>query len=256
MATTIRMETGKLKTIVKGGSRKAMYRASALLMRMARQKIRYRSYRRASEPGMPPFKHRTGANSFSHSILFGVDASATTAVIGPQKEMKPDNPGGPVPHTLEFGGRISAKPNVFWWQKKNAPLQARSVSSVAAWLQQQGWGPLIMGKSFAEVQSQAKLAAVSKVAKNKKGKGLTPEERIRRKRAPDFSRSENGNYRLVYYYPIRIKTARQANRAAKNIVDNFGYPSIAASSIAARPFMGPTLRENEGKILPFWKDLT
>ena len=240
MATVIRMDTGKLTTIVKGGSRKAMYRASALLMRMARQKIRYRSYRRASEPGMPPFKHRTGANSFSHSILFGVDASATTAVIGPQKEMKPDNPSGPVPHTLEFGGRTREGKNAMWFSGK-APGGISSESQVASFLKSQGYGPIFMNTNQGAVSAKA--------GKNSSGK-------IRKKRAPDFSRKSNGSYRMVYYFNVKLRSDRQARKAARNVVKYFGYPAISASSIAARPFMGPTLRENEGKIRPFWKDLT
>lgn len=239
-------------------SRKAMYRASGYLMQCARRKIRYRSYRMSSRPGLPPFKHRTGSNSFSHSIRFGVDAAGTTALIGPQRENKPENVSGPVPHTLEFGGRISAGPNVFWWQKKNAPMTARSVSAVAAWVQQQGWGPLFVGKSYADVQSQAHLAEISKVVKDKSDRGLIPQERIKIKRTSLRDPSKKykpGQYELVYYLPMRIKTARQANRAAKNIVAKFGYPTIAASDLKSRPYMGPTLEENRENIAPFWRDI-
>lgn len=254
MTAKVSMDTRELQAVVADGSKRALYRASGLLMQIARRKIRYRSYRKASLPGRPPFKHRTGANSFSHSIRFGVEPSGATAVIGPQRENKPMNPGGPVPRTLEFGGRTRAGKNMFWFNSR-APEGIRDEGQVAAFLQSQGWGPLFMGESVSAVQKQAKLAAVSKVVKDKNGRGMVPEERIRKKRAPDMKRKADGSYRLVYYFSVKLRSARQARRAAKNVVKYFGFPGIASSSIAPRPFMGPTLRENYGKILPHWRNI-
>jgi len=240
MDVKIRMETSTLRTIVAKGSKKAMYRASALAMKMARQKIRYRTYRRASMPGQPPFKHRTGSNSFSHSIRFGIDAAGTTAVIGPQKTMQPNNPSGPVPHTLEFGGKTRATKNVMWYTN-NAPMGAKTEDQIASFFKSQGYAPLFMGASMASVSAQVGGKSTGK---------------IRKKKAPDFSRKANGSYRMVYYFTTKLRSDRQARRAAKNVIKYFGYPTIAAATIAPRPYMGPTLRENESKILSFWRDLT
>lgn len=239
MTATVSMDTRELQAVVADGSKRALYRASGLLMQIARRKIRYRSYRKASLPGRPPFKHRTGANSFSHSIRFGVEPSGATAVIGPQRENKPTNPGGPVPRTLEFGGRTRAGKNSFWFSRR-APEGISSESQVAAYLQNQGYGPLFMGASPGAVEKQA---------------GQGSGEKIRKKRAPDMKRSSDGSYKMIYYLSVKLRSARQARRAAKNVVKFFGFPGIASSSIAPRPFMGPTLRENYGKILPHWRNI-
>jgi len=239
MTAKVSIDTRSLQAAVADGSKRALYRASGLLMQIARRKIRYRSYRKASLPGRPPFKHRTGANSFSHSIRFGVEPSGTTAVIGPQRENKPMNPGGPVPRTLEFGGRTRAGKNMFWFNSR-APEGIRDEGQVAAFLQSRGFGPLFMGASQGAVEKQA---------------GQGSGEKIRKKRAPDMKRKADGSYRLVYYLSVKLRSARQARRAAKNVVKFFGFPGIASSSIAPRPFMGPTLRENYGKILPHWRNI-
>lgn len=210
-----------------------MFKAGALMMRMARQKIRYRSYRTASLPGSPPFKHTTGATSFSHSIRFAVDSAGTTAVIGPQRQNKAQNPSGTVPHTLEFGGRTRSSANAMWFQSHGVPPGLKTKAQVAAFFRRQGWGPIEMSSTPGALKSRRGVLV---------------------RRAPDFS-GRAGRYKLIYYIPARITSGRQAARAADKVVRYFGYPSIASATIAARPFMGPTLRENQGKILDFWKKI-
>ena len=232
------MEPENLRAIVKKESRKALFRAASFVMRMARQKIRFRK-NRSSLPGQPPFKHKTGANSFSHSIRFAVDPAGTTAVIGPRREQKPANPDGPVPHTLEFGGRTSSGLNSLWFSK-NAPAGLNSKASIAAYFRSVGFGPLFMGTSPESVTEKAGPASAAK---------------IRKRRAPDFSRKTDGSYKMIFYVSVPILSARQADRAAENVVKYFGFPSVPASSIAPRPFMGPSLAENQQKIASFWKNI-
>ena len=231
--TNVKIDTGKLFLQVEKGNRAAMYKAGALMMRMARQKIRYRSYRTSSVPGAPPFKHTTGATSFSHSIRFAVDSAGTTVVVGPQRENKAMNPSGPVPRTLEFGGRTRKGSNSMWFQSRGVPPGITTKAQVAAFFRRQGWGPIRMSTSPGALKKRSGVLV---------------------RRAPDRS-GKAGRYKLVYYIPARITSSRQAARAAENAVRYFGYPSIASSTIAPRPFMGPTLRENQGKILDFWEKI-
>lgn len=238
MNCTVRMDPENLRAVVKKGSRKALFKAAAFTMRMARQKIRYRK-NKSSLPGQPPYKHKTGSNSFSHSILFAVDTAGESAVIGPRREAKPANPGGPVPHTLEFGGAIVSGKNSLWFSK-NAPVGLNSVDAIAAYFRSVGFGPLFMGPSAESVIQAAGPASASK---------------LRKRRAPDFSRKSDGSYRLIYYVSTPVVSDRQARRAAENVVRYFGLPASAASSIAPRPFMGPTLAENQDKISSFWKNI-
>lgn len=238
MNCTVRMDPENLRAVVKKGSRKALFKAAAFAMRMARQKIRFRK-NKSSIPGQPPFKHRTGSNSFSHSIVFAVDHSGESAVIGPRREAKPADPDGPVPHVLEFGGRTTAGQNSLWFSK-NAPEGLNSVDSIAAYFRSIGFGPLFMGPSPDSVIQSAGPASAAK---------------LRKRRAPDFSRKSDGSYRLIYYVSTPIISDRQARRAAENVVRYFGLPASASSVIAPRPFMGPTLTENQDKISSFWKNI-
>ena len=229
-------EENQLRTVVGAASRKSMYKASAFAMKMARQKIRYRSYKVSSRPGSPPYKHGRGNRSFSHSIRFFVDGAGTTAVIGPQKEGSKVNPSGPIPKTLEFGGKTSRRPNTMWFSRRNVPWGAKSRGEITAWVLKQKYGPLYMSN---------RLSAL----RNKLGNRT-----LNMRRAPDLS-GARGSYKVVHYLTARITTVRQANKAAENIIRHFGYPSVAASTIAPRPFMGPTLRENQTKILSFWQSI-
>lgn len=230
------INTSALQTMVAKASRKAMFRAAGFAMTVARRKIRYRSYKMASAPGSAPFKHKNGPNSFSHSIRFAVDPAGTTAVIGPQREPeKPANVSGPVPHTLEFGGMTRADRNKVWFNQ-SAP-ELRTESEVAGYFRSKKFAPLYMGLSS---------GSVARASGSKK---------VRSKKAPDFKRTGSGQYRLIYYVSAEMRSDRQARRAAKNVIKYFGYPGVAASFIAPRPFMGPTLSEHEGKILSFWKNI-
>jgi len=234
--TKVTMDTGGLTALIERGSKKAMYRASGLLMRMARQKIRFRTRAVKSQPGRPPFKHTSGPNSFSHSIRFSVDPSGSSAVIGPERQSKPGNPGGPAPHTLEFGGTSRAGKSGTWFSGK-APAGLSGISQVADFFKTQGWGPVIMGEDISAVKAEV---------------GPACSGRIQKKKAP----ANGGNsFRTVYYYQVKIRTARQARRAAENAVKYFGYPGIKAGTVKPRPYMGPTLRENFEKIHAFWRDV-
>ena len=243
MTSHTNFDEKKLKQTVAEANKKAMHKSAAFIMRMARQRIRLRKYRMASRPGQSPFKHRAGSNSFSHSIRFGVDAAGTTAVIGPRREMeKPENASGPVPHTLEFGGTTRPDRNVMWFQTKNAPVGATSVGEVANWFASRGRAPLFMATTPSELRRRAKWNM--------------PDDKIRVKKAIDPRRRRDGRYRLIYYYYAKISSSKQAMKAAKQVVKYFGYPTVAASHIAARPYMGPTLAENQEKISAFWRNLT
>ena len=225
----------ELKQLVHKANKKAMYKSSMLATKMARQKIRYRSYRMSSRPGRPPFKHSTGSRSFSHSIRFAVDSAGTTAVIGPQRESKQLNPSGPVPRTLEFGGRTRRGRNTMWFVRRDVPWGASSKKQVADYFRKEGWGPLYMGTNQMQVSRRA---------------GNRP---VLSKKVPDPK--SPGKYKLVYYFAIPIRSEKQAEIAADNVVKYFGYPTTAANTIAPRPFMGPTLQENGGKIMSFWKNI-
>ena len=233
----VKMDTSALRLMVASASKKAMYRAAGFAMTAARRKIRYRSYRTASAPGSPPFKHKQGANSFSHSIRFSVDPAGTTAVIGPQREAKPANVSGPVPHTLEFGGKTRPGTNTLWFHR-SPPSGLKSESAIASFLRSQKYAPLFMGESYAAVTRAARTT-----------------NWIRKKKAPNFSRTATGQYRMIWYLSVKMRTDRQARRAAKNVIKYFGYPQTAAGTIAPRPYMGPTLREYEGRILNYWRNL-
>jgi len=238
--TKVTMDTGGLTALIERGSKKAMYRASGLLMRMARQKIRYRSYMMKSDPGNPPFKHMTGANSFSHSIRFAVDPNGMTSVIGPERQAKPGNPGGPAPHTLEFGGISAPGNNTLWFtQSKRVPPGVTTVSQVADFFKSWGWGPLFLDENRDVVAA---------------GVGRKWSRRISHKKAPIF-KSKPLQFRTVYYFSVKMRTMRQARRAAENAVKYFGYPVVRSGTVKARPYMGPTLVENFERIHVFWRDV-
>ncbi|MBE6380044.1 MAG: hypothetical protein E7047_03860 [Lentisphaerae bacterium] len=236
MMNSCHFETQRLQHIVAAANKRAMYRAAGLMMRIARRKIHYRSYRIASAAGMPPYKHSKGANDFGKSIQFAVDPAGTTAVIGPARTYSiPRNISGPVPHTLEFGGITRPGKNSLWYQK-NAP-DMRTESALAQFFRAQPYAPLFMGTNAGQVAQAS---------------GST---RLRKKRAPNFSRSATGQYRIVYYLPVKMRSDRQARKVAKNVKKYFGYPTTTAGRVAPRPYMGPTLSQGKSKVLSFWKNV-
>lgn len=217
-----------VESAARKGGLKGLYRAAALLMRKARQKIRFRK-NKASTPGNPPFQHSKGPNSFRHSIRFAVDRENLAAYVGPQKVY--GKKGKNVPRTLEFGGITSPAPNPAWFQTRNVPAGLDSEESVASWLLQKGSGPLFMARSEAAVINQA-------------GGNVSIAKHIQQRKI----RMNGKRTRTVYYAYLPIRTPKQAKKAARNIVQNFGLPNIRPHRIAPRPFMGPTLQESRNSL--------
>lgn len=224
------IKPARMKKAARKGSLKALTRAAAYVRAVAKRKIRTRK-KKASKPGQPPFDHRM----FKQSIRFSVSEKDLTAHIGPQRISKPENLDGPVPHTLEFGGIAADSPNRAWFVKK-APKMT-SISQVADYFQAVKFGPLFMANSPAEVVNQAR-----------KGHNAGDWQNRIRKRKNEISG------KTVFFLSVPIRSRRMAIRAAKNVVQEFGFPTTSRAVIAPRPFMGPSLEESKSTIAQFWKN--
>ena len=237
----------KIQAKANKGGLAGLYKSAASLMRVARQKIRFRK-NKSSIPGQPPFQHSKGGNSFKHTIQFAIDKENLTAYIGPQKVS--DRRGKDVPRTLEFGGMTSPSANPNWYQVNNVPEGMNNVSAIASWLLKQGYGPIFMAGSESGVinqaaagrarYSRARISAERKVNSNHK-----LFQYIRRRKI-------KGTNKTVFYMPFPIKTFRQARRAAENIVQYYGMPTIKPRHIAPRPFMAPTLSESKNSLAKYF----
>ena len=145
-------EGAKISAAAQKGGLAGLFKSAAFLMRVARQKIRFRR-RKVSQPGEPPFQHSHGQQSFRHTIQFAVDKQAMTAYIGPQKVS--GKVGKDVPRTLEFGGMTGPAANPTWYKTDGVPAGLDNVSAIAAWLMKEGYGPLFMAGSESAVINQA-----------------------------------------------------------------------------------------------------
>ena len=238
----------KIRAAVRRGSKEALYKSAGLLMRTARQKIKYRR-KTISQPGNPPFQHSHGGNSFRHSIRFAVDLPNLTAYIGPQKEE--NRKGKNVPHTLEFGGITNPAANPNWYQVNGVPKSGLdTVSGIAAWLLKQGFGPLFMAGSESGVVNQyfsgrARYSRKQIAAAKKQNPGQWIFRNIQK-------RKNQGTKKTVYYITVPIRTMKQAQQAAENIVKHYGYARIKSHFVAPRPFMGPTLQESQNQLAKFF----
>lgn len=225
----------KISAAAQKGGIEGLFRSAAFLMRVARQKIKFRR-RKISQPGEPPFQHSHGQQSFRHSIQFAVDKQHMTAYVGPQKIS--GKAGKNVPRTLEFGGMTGPAANPTWYKTNGVPNGLDNVSAIAAWLMKEGFGPLFMAGSESAVISQA-------------NHGKAPGNKNELSRHIQ-KRTNPGTKKTVYYMPVPIRTMKQATQAAENIVRNFGLPKIKSHYISPRPFMGPTLENSRNSLAQFF----
>ena len=240
----------KIVDAARNGSNKGLYQASAALMRMARQKIRFRK-RKISKPGNPPYKHSTGSQSFSHSIRFAVDRPQLTAYVGPQKLT--GKKGKNVPSILEFGGPTAPAANPAWYKVDGVPKTGlNSVAAISTWLLSEGYGPLFAANSESGVINQvarrrgAKPYSRRRIAAEKKS---DPRHALFR----SIQRRKNlETKKTIYYITVPLRSKRQADIAAANVVRHYNYPRIRAHYIARRPYMGPTLQEAQNALAKFF----
>lgn len=234
----------KIDAAARKGAVVGLYRSAAFLMKSARQKIRYRK-KTTSRPGQPPFQHGKGRNSFRHSIRFAVDKTNLTAYIGPQKQA--GRKGRNVPRILEFGGFADATPNPGWYQVRGVPKGMNSKAAVAAWLLSEGYGPLFMAAS--------ESAVVNQYFSHRKSKYSRSQIAASKKKNPDqwifqnIQKRKNQNTKKnIFYISLPLKTQKQAEQTAENIIRFYGFPQIKKHYVAARPFMGPSLRDSKSQL--------
>ena len=243
-----RFDGAKITDAAKRAGLTGLYRSAGLLMKIARQKIKFRR-RKISSSGSPPYQHSRGRNSFRHTIQFAVDRQNLAAYIGPQKVA--GKVGKDVPRTLEFGGMTGPAPNPTWYQTDGVPKNLNSVSAIAAWLLREGFGPLFMAGSESGVINQyfsgrGKKYSRRRISESRKAK---PDQWIFR----HIQRRKNpGTRKTVFYVTVPIRSQKQATQAAENIVKFYGMPNIKPHYVAARPFMGPSLQEAKNHLAEFF----
>lgn len=243
-----RFDGAKITDAAKRAGLTGLYRSAGLLMKIARQKIKYRR-RTISKPGASPFQHSKGRQSFRHSIRFAIDRQNLAAYIGPQKIA--GKVGKNVPHTLEFGGMTGPAPNPTWYKTDGVPRGMNSESAIAAWLMREGYGPLFMAGSESGVvnqyfSSRGKKYSRQRIAESKKAK---PDQWIFR----NIQRRKNpGTKKTVFYITVPIRSTKQAIQAAKNIVKFYGMPNIKPHYVSPRPFMGPSLQDSRNHLAEFF----
>ena len=241
-------EGAKISAAAQKGGLAGLYKSAAFLMRVARQKIKFRR-RKVSHPGEPPFQHSHGKQSFRHTIQFAVDRQHMTAYVGPQKVS--GKVGKDVPRTLEFGGMTGPAPNPTWYQVNGVPADLNNVSSIAAWLLKEGVGPLFMAGSANGVINQAtgKKHSSREIAEYR---SQNPDKYMFRHMLKRKIPVKDGKFKKVYYYLLPIKSEKQATQAAENIVKFYGLPKIKPHYISPRPFMGPTLANSKNSLAQFF----
>ena len=242
-------DSGRLTRIVASGNAKALVRAAAYLRGVAKRKVRRRKHV-SSKPNMPPFAH---SGVFKASILFGVNASKTEAVIGPQRLVtaRTNWSGEPVPKILETGGMAALGVNALWIHRR-VPRGVKDLPSIAAYFKGIGKGPIAYGNTPAEADAKVGRSAemVSAGERRSTKTGRMKYKIHPRRRSPVLKK-------WVYLTYVRIDTERQARKVAQTVVDVFGYPvTNKAIRIEPRPLMGPTLSENQEKISALWRNLT
>lgn len=214
-----------VKRAVRRGAQKGLKGAAADVWSRIRRNIPRRKHK-ASRPGRPPHDHRT----FKRSVRYAVDEADLTAYIGPQRiAEKPENPSGPAPATLEFGGTTAKTPNPAWFRKiKPTDPQMTTISQVADYFLGKGYGPLFLSKSRSQVVAQAKASG--------KAKAGDWEQRIRHRK-----NLITGD--TVFFLSVPLRSRKMAERAARNAVREFGFPTVRQSRVEPRPVMGPTLED-------------
>lgn len=238
----------KIRAAADKGGLAGLYRAAGLLMKIARQKIKYRS-RKVSSPGAPPYQHSKGKQSFRHTIQFAVNRQDLSAYVGPQKVS--GKVGKDVPRTLEFGGMTGPAANPTWYKVDGVPKSGLDTTSgIAAWLLKEGYGPLFMAGSESGVVNQYFSGrgrySRRQIADTKKQK---PDQWIFR----NIQKRKNpGTKKTVYYVTVPIKSPKQAQQAAENIVKHYGYARIKPHYISPRPFMEPSLQDSKNDLAKFF----
>ena len=243
-----KFDGAKIRAAADKGSLEGLYRSAGLLMRIARQRIQFRR-RTISTPGNPPYQHTKGKSSFRHTIQFAVDRQNLTAYVGPQKVS--GKVGKDVPKTLEFGGMTGPAANPTWYKTDGVPKSGLdSTSAIATWLLKEGYGPLFMAGSESGVVNQYF-----------RGRGRYSRKQIAdsKKRKPDQwifrniqKRRNPGTKKTVYYITVPIRTTRQAEQAAENIVRHYGFARIRPHYVSPRPFMGPSLQDSRNSLAKFF----
>ena len=165
MTAHTNFDGSRLTRIVAEGSGRAVVKAAAYLRGVAKRKVKRRK-RKSSPPGMPPYAH---SGIFKASILFGVNASKTTAVIGPERLAagRTNHSGATVPHILEYGGMAALGMNP-WWIHKHAPRGVNNLAAIASYFRGLGKGPIAYGSSPAE--ADARVSSVPRKKRRKFGR--------------------------------------------------------------------------------------
>lgn len=225
----------KLKSAVRKGSAAAIYRAAAGVRTTARRLIRKR--KGPSRPGQPPHDH----SNFKNSIMFDVEKSGEVAFIGPRRTSgKLSLTGKPVPNVLEFSGVTAPSRNAAWIRKKGVSLAMTSKESVTAYFTAAGFGPVFAGESSSQV--------VAAATRGKRGRAAGKIRSMIRSKYSAFLGKK------VFFVDLKIRSPKMAKRAADNAVRYFGFPSVPAAKVEARPFMGPSLDRSRSFIAKCFKN--
>ena len=223
-----------VKRAVRRGAQKGLKGAAAEVWSRIRRNIPRRKHK-ASRPGRPPHDHRT----FKQSVRYAVDETELAAYIGPQRiAEKPENPGGPAPATLEFGGTTAKVPNPAWFRKiKPGDPPMTTIAQVADYFLGKGYGPLFLSQSKSQVVSQAKASGRAKAGEW--------EQHIRHRKNLITGRT-------VFFLSVPLKSRKMAERAARNAVREFGFPTVRQSRVEPRPVMGPTLEDTKSVLASYF----
>lgn len=233
----------KLQRIVAKGELQALTKQAAYIRGIAKRKVKRRKHVNSPE-GHPPYAH---TNVFKSAILYAIDPQNLAAYIGPQRLMegRTNRSGAPIPNILENGGVAAYGMNANWIHKR-APYGMHTKEDIAAYFQRLGKGPIAYGNTPAQVDKKAgkqDLVAASGRRSTKTGK---MKFKVHPKRFSPMKRKK------VYLGYIKISTPKQAARVADTVVDVFGWPATNRPiKIAARPLMGPSLREAHNSLAQF-----
>ena len=147
--------------------------------------------------------------------------------------------GDPIPNILEKGGMAALGVNHLWIHKR-VPRGVNDESSIAAYFKGLGTGPVAYGKTPDEADAKVDAG---------KNRGKRSFGRHPRRFSPILRK-------FIYLTYLPIRSDHQARKAARTVIDVFGYPvTNRPIRIAPRPLMAPTLAENKEKIAGFWQHI-
>lgn len=225
----------KLEESARRGAVNSLAKASSFLRTTIMRGIRYRK-NKESKPGQAPFDHGT----FRKSVRFSLDRKNLLSYVGPARLInRAQNPDGKLaPETLEFGGTASIKSKK--WFVKNPP-HMETLGQVSSFFMTRGFGPMYMGTHPGMVMDQAQDNSWWDAEKS---------NQTYLKRAIRSARKADG--KSIYFLSLPMKSTRMAARAARLVVEHFGFPSAQKTTVLPRPYLSPGLDKAKSKLAGFF----